>query len=252
MTGRLQGQIAIITGSASGIGRATAEVFAEQGADVVLADINEADLKDTAALVGKHGREALVVPTNVGVAEAIQTLVSSTMDRFGRIDALVNVAGVQRSSYIEDYDDDVWDLMMLINPRSCYLTAKHIVPIMKKQGGGRIINVASNAALNGGPGQSGYAASKGAIVSFTRSLANEVAPAGIRVNSISPGWIDTPFNAPAIAMMGGRDKQDALVDRNVPMRRQGEPREVAEVALFLASDAASFMSGQNLVPSGGE
>jgi NAD(P)-dependent dehydrogenase (short-subunit alcohol dehydrogenase family) len=253
VSGKLTEKVAIITGSASGIGQATADLFAREGADIALADVNEAGLAKTDALVQTTGRRSLVIPTDVSSDASVAELVSRTLAHFGRIDIVVNVAGVQRSCTIEKYDDAIWDQMMSVNPRSCYLTAKHVVPIMKERGaGGVFVNVASTAAINGGPGQTGYAASKAAIVGFSRSLSNEVAPQGIRVNALSPGWTDTPFNEPAINLMGGREKHDELIARAVPMRRQGTTSEIAEAALFLASDASAFMTGHNLVVSGGE
>jgi dihydroanticapsin dehydrogenase len=140
---------------------------------------------------------------------------------------------------------------MEVNPRSCFLGAKYGLPFLVQRGGGVIVNVASLAGLKGGPGMTAYSASKGAIIAFTKALAAELAPANIRVNAMCPGWIDTPFNQPAIDFMGGREVQDRVVEQIVPLGRQGVPEEIATGMLFLASDASSYMTGQALVIDGG-
>lgn len=251
MSKQLIGKVAVITGSATGIGRAAAELFAAEGADLVLADLNVAELDTTADAVREAGARVLVVPTDVADASRVEHLMKSAVATFGGIDIVVNVAGVQRSAPIESYDDNDWDLMMNVNPKSCYLAAKFSVGALRQRGGGAIVNVSSLAAINGGSGQSGYAASKGAINSFTKSLSNEVAKDNIRVNALCPGWVDTPFNKPAIDFMGGPEEQDRLIKQSVPMARQSTPSEIAQSALFLASDASSYMTGQALVVSGG-
>jgi dihydroanticapsin dehydrogenase len=169
----------------------------------------------------------------------------------GGIDVIVNNAGVQRSGRVTEFSEADWDLLMDVNPRSFFFGAKYGVPYLVQHVGGVIVNVASLAGLKGGPGMTAYSASKGAIIAFTKALAAEVAPANIRVNAMCPGWIDTPFNQPAIDFMGGRDVQDRVVEQIVPLGRQGAPEEIATGMLFLASDASSYMTGQALVIDGG-
>lgn len=252
MSGQLVGKVAVITGSATGIGRATAELFAAEGAELVLADTNSAELEAAASSIRSgFDTRVLAVPTDVSAASQVEQLMSAAIAEFGGFDIVVNVAGVQRSAPIESYDDSDWDLMMNVNPKSCYLTAKFGVETLRRRGGGSIVNVSSLAAINGGPGQSGYAASKGAINSFTTSLSNELAKDNIRVNALCPGWVDTPFNQPAIDFMGGAAQQQELIERSVPMARQSTPAEIAKSALFLASDASSYMTGQAIVVAGG-
>ncbi|WP_032379318.1 SDR family NAD(P)-dependent oxidoreductase [Rhodococcoides fascians] len=252
MSGQLVGKVAVITGSATGIGRATAELFAAEGAELVLADTNSAELEAAASSIRSgFDTRVLAVPTDVSAASQVEQLMSAAIAEFGGFDIVVNVAGVQRSAPIESYDDSAWDLMMNVNPKSCYLTAKFGVETLRRRGGGSIVNVSSLAAINGGPGQSGYAASKGAINSFTTSLSNELAKDNIRVNALCPGWVDTPFNQPAIDFMGGAAQQQELIERSVPMARQSTPAEIAKSALFLASDASSYMTGQAIVVAGG-
>ncbi|PKW18491.1 SDR family NAD(P)-dependent oxidoreductase [Saccharopolyspora spinosa] len=249
---QLDSKVAVVTGAASGIGHAVAELFLGEGARVVLADSNVAGLHDATERLRGLGWETLSAkPTNVADADDMAALFAHATQEFGGLDVIVNNAGVQRSGPIETYDDAMWDLMMGVNPRSCYLAAKHGVPALRARGGGAIVNVASLAALNGGPGQSGYAASKGAIVALSRSLANELAPENIRVNALCPGWVDTPFNQPAIDFMGGDERLAEVVRTGVPMQRMSTPEEIAKSVLFLASDASSYMTGEALVVAGG-
>jgi NAD(P)-dependent dehydrogenase (short-subunit alcohol dehydrogenase family) len=183
----------------------------------------------------------------------VQRLMAETQDVFGRLDVIVNNAGVQRSGAVTEFDERDWDLLLGTNPRSCFLTAKHGVPLLAaNETGGTIVNVSSIAGLKGGPGQTAYSASKGAIVAFSRALAAELASQAIRVNCLCPGWVDTPFNAPAIAFMGGRDKQDEMIAATVPLGRQGRPEEIARTIAFLALDDSSYMTGQAIVVDGGQ
>jgi NAD(P)-dependent dehydrogenase (short-subunit alcohol dehydrogenase family) len=248
---QLQGKVAIITGAATGIGRATALLFAKEGASVVVADINEDDAQRTVADIEDKGGSARFVQTDVSEAEDVQALMERSAEEMSGIDVIVNNAGAQRSGAVTEFEESEWDLLMRVNPRSCFLGAKYGVPYLRERGGGSIVNVSSLAGLKGGPGMTAYSASKGAIIAFTRALAEELAPDNIRANSVCPGWIDTPFNEPAIEFMGGRAQQEEMVQQTVPLKRQGTPEEIAPGILYLASDASSYVTGQELVIDGG-
>lgn len=248
---QLSGKAVVITGAATGIGRAAAQLLAREGAAVVIGDINLAGAAEVVETITAAGGRAWAVCVDVASADEMQVLMTTAADQMGGIDVIVNNAGAQRSGLTVDFAEHDWDLLMAVNPRSCFFGAKYGIPHLKARGGGAIVNVASLAGLKGGPGMAAYSASKGAIVAFGKALAAEVARDRIRVNTICPGWIDTPFNQPAIDFMGGRDAQEAAIAQIVPMGRQGTPNEIATGILFLASDAASYMTGQNLVVDGG-
>jgi dihydroanticapsin dehydrogenase len=248
---QLQDKVAIITGAATGIGRATALLFAKEGASVVVADINEDDAHRTVADIEDKGGSARFVQTDVSEAEDVQALMERSAEEMDGIDVIVNNAGAQRSGAVTEFEESEWDLLMRVNPRSCFLGAKYGVPYLRERGGGSIVNVSSLAGLKGGPGMTAYSASKGAIIAFTRALAEELAPDNIRANSVCPGWIDTPFNEPAIEFMGGRAQQEEMVQQTVPLKRQGTSEEIAPGILYLASDASSYVTGQELIIDGG-
>ena len=246
-------RVTVVTGAASGIGKATAAEILGRGETVVVVDRDGARA-DAAVLdlrAAATGGETMAIQADMGVAADVERLFGTVSDRLGGLDAVVNNAGAQRSGPVTSFAESDWDEMFAVNPKSCFLAAKFAVPLLAASEGA-IVNIASIAGLRGGPGQTAYSASKGAIVAFSRALANELAPEGIRVNCLAPGWVDTPFNAPAIENMGGRDALDALVESSVPLKRQGTPEEIAKVAAFLASADASYMTGQTIVVDGGQ
>jgi dihydroanticapsin dehydrogenase len=169
----------------------------------------------------------------------------------GGIDVLINNAGMLPHKAVTDFDVEQWDRVFAVNTRSCFLTVKYTVEHLRKAGGGSIVNMASIAALRGGPGASGYASSKAAVVGLSTALALELARDKIRVNSVCPGWIDTPFNDPAIAFMGGKQVQAAFIQSHTPLQRQGTPEEVAALLLYLASDESAFVTAQAISINGG-
>jgi NAD(P)-dependent dehydrogenase (short-subunit alcohol dehydrogenase family) len=248
---QLEGKRAIITGAATGIGAVTAQMFAREGAAVVVADINEESGQRAVTEIRDQGGKAHFIRTDVTNENEVQALIRQGAEALGGLDILFNNAGAQRSGPITEFEQTQWDLLMAVNPRSCFFGVKHAVPVLRDQGGGSIINMASLAAVKGGAGLTAYAASKGAIVAFTKALAPELAPHGIRVNCVCPGWIDTPFNRPAIDYMGGPEEQERVVKQIVPMGRQGRPEEIAPIVVYLASDGSSYMTGQALVVDGG-
>jgi NAD(P)-dependent dehydrogenase (short-subunit alcohol dehydrogenase family) len=248
---QLEGKRAIITGGATGIGATTARMFAQEGARVVVADINDEVGGRTVAEIRDGGGEAHFIRTDVTRESDVEALVNDGAEALGGLDVLLNNAGAQRSGPVTEFAQDQWDLLMAVNPRSCFFGVKHAVPVLRQAGGGSIINMASLAAVKGGPGLTAYSASKGAIVAFTKALAAELAPHNIRVNAVCPGWIDTPFNQPAIDFMGGREEQERIVKQIVPLGRQGTPEEIAPIVVYLASDGSTYMTGQALVIDGG-
>jgi NAD(P)-dependent dehydrogenase (short-subunit alcohol dehydrogenase family) len=247
----LEGKLAVVTGAATGIGRVTAQLFAREGAQVVIADVNEGEAQKTVDSINEAGGSARFVRTDVSRAEDMQALMDSAAEQMGGIDVIVNNAGAQRSGAVTEFEESEWDLLMRVNPKSCFLGAKYGVPHLRARGGGSIVNVASLAGLKGGSGMTAYSASKGAVIAFSKALAAELAPDRIRVNAMCPGWIDTPFNEPAIEFMGGREEQEEVVRQIVPLQRQGTPEEIAPGILFLASEASSYMTGQALTIDGG-
>jgi dihydroanticapsin dehydrogenase len=241
----------IVTGGASGIGLAVATVLLEAGARVVIADVSPAGTAIVERLAAEHDQRARFVASDVADETAVRDLVRASVDFMGGIDGLVNVAGIQRSGEIADFEAADWDEQMRVNVRSCFLMCREVVPEMRRVGRGSIVTTASGAGMQAAPGMTGYSASKGAIVAFTRSLAVELAPEGIRCNCVAPGWTDTAFNAPVIGYLGGPEAHRELIERSVPLRRQGDPREIAEVVLFLLSDASSYVTAQTVCVDGG-
>jgi NAD(P)-dependent dehydrogenase (short-subunit alcohol dehydrogenase family) len=247
---QLEGKRIVMTGGAANIGRASALLMARHGGHVVIGDIDVAGAEETAALIKEEGGAASVVPTDVTSEAAVKNLVDTAAERLGGLDVGFFNAGLQRSGAVTDFEVAEWDALFMVNPRHCFLGAKHLTPHLRERGGS-IVLTSSIAGIKGGPGMTAYSASKGAIVGFGKALAAELAPHGIRVNTVCPGWIDTPFNQPAINFMGGRDSQEEAVRQVVPLGRQGSPEEVAGGVLFLASEASSYMTGQLLVIDGG-
>jgi NAD(P)-dependent dehydrogenase (short-subunit alcohol dehydrogenase family) len=246
----LEGKRVVLTGCAANIGKATALLFARNGADLVLADVDEA-AEATRQEAEALGAKATFVRTDVTKADDVEALFAAAQDALGGVDVIINNAGIQRAGAITELDEELWDAQMTVNAKSCFLSAKYGVPHLEKAGGGVIVNMASLAGVHGVPGLVGYCASKGAIVAFTRALAAEVASKGIRVNVLCPGFVDTAFNEPVISFMGGTEALERNVAGGVPLGRQGAPDEIAQAFLYLASDMSSYMVGQALVVDGG-
>jgi dihydroanticapsin dehydrogenase len=248
---QLVGKRVVMTGGAANIGRATAILLARHGASLVIGDLDTKGAADTVDTVKRDGGVASFVETDVSSEDAVKNLVDVAAERLGGLDVGFFNAGLQRSGAVTDFPVQDWDALFQVNPRHCFLGAKHLTPHLREAGGGVSVFTASLAAVKGGPGMTAYSASKGAIVGFGRALATELAPDHIRVNTICPGWIDTPFNQPAINFMGGREAQERAVAQVVPLGRQGTPEEIASSVLYLASDASSYMTGQVLIVDGG-
>jgi dihydroanticapsin dehydrogenase len=247
---QLAGRRAVITGAAKGIGRAIAEEFAREGANMVIGDIDAETAQSLAVSLSGNGISAHAARADVGNADDIAELIEGAAARLGGLDIVVNNAGIVRCKTIDDSTLEDWDAIVNVNVRSMFLTIRSALPHLRAAGGGAIVNVGSIAALRPGAGTSIYAASKGAVIGLTRELARELAPDRIRVNCVCPGWIETSFNDATLPFIGGKEGMQALI-REIPMQRMGEPREVATAIAFLASDAASFITGRTLVVDGG-
>ncbi|WP_221794108.1 SDR family NAD(P)-dependent oxidoreductase [Aquisediminimonas sediminicola] len=240
--GILKDKVAIITGGSSGIGRAMAERFHAEGARVLLVDIN--GKQD--AVAAEIGPNASGFQADVTKAADVKAMVDAAVERFGRLDILLNNAGTDGVSVsITEYPEEEYERVLAVNVRSVFLGMKYAIPVMRKNGGGAIVNTASTAGVVGFANMPAYCASKGAVVQLTRSAAMECAHEGIRINAVCPGPIRTDMTANIPA-----DIMKAVVGRT-PMARYGEPDEIAKVALFLASDLGSFVTGAVMLADGG-
>ena len=247
----MDGKRVLFLGGASGIGAATIRLFAERGAAIAFGDIQTergealaAEIRDAGVKISFHQADA----TN----EAdVSRLASAAVSELGGLDVFVSIAGIASASPIEDMPVEMWDAVMNVNAKSCFLGAKYSVPHLKAAGGGVIVNTASIAGLRGmGSGSAHYAASKGAVIGFSRALAAELAPT-IRVNCICPGHTKTGFNDPFFNIRGGYDAFLQVMPTVIALQREAEPEEIAKAMLFLASDQSSFITGTALVVDGG-
>ncbi len=248
---QLSGKVALITGAASGIGRATALLFAGEGAAVAVADRNAEAGDRAAAEITRSGGRAISEPVDVSRASDCHRVVERALSEFRKIDILFNNAGIIRRASVADLSEEDWDRVMDVNVKSIYLLSREVIPHMRKSGGGTIINTASGWGLVGGANAAVYCASKGAVVLLTRAMAIDHGPENIRVNCICPGDTDTSMLREEAQQLG-QDKDRFLTDSaKRPLGRVGTPEEIAQAALYLASDASSFVTGTALVVDGG-
>jgi NAD(P)-dependent dehydrogenase (short-subunit alcohol dehydrogenase family) len=247
----LKDKVALITGGASGIGRATALLFAQEGAAVLVADINselgQAAVQEIQSLGGRAG----FILCDVTHAEDCRRAVDATLEQFGRLDILFNNAGIIRRADVVETTEEEWDRVLAVNLKSIFLMSKYTVPVMAKAGRGAIINTSSGWGLKGGPKAVSYCASKGAVVNMTRAMAIDHGAQNIRVNCICPGDVDTPMLRHEAQQLG-QPEADFLAEAAIrPLRRFGKPVEIAQAVLYLASDASSYVTGAALVVDGG-
>lgn len=249
--GRLEGKVAVITGAASGIGRATAILFAKEGARLVLADWHEEGLKETLELVLQAGGEAVIQRTNVAIEEEVKRLIEVALHNYSAIDIVCNNAGItgQLASLGEEDGED-WHKVYGVNVLGAVFTTKHVSGHMRERRSGAIVNTASVAGIRSGAGTNAYSASKAALINFTQTSACDLGGYNIRVNAVCPGLIETGMTKPVFDLARDKGKLDKLGNR-CELRRYGLPEEVAAAILFLAGDEASFVTGQALPVDGG-
>jgi NAD(P)-dependent dehydrogenase (short-subunit alcohol dehydrogenase family) len=248
-TSSLQGKTAIVTGASRGIGEAIAVAFAEAGARVVLASRKQQDLDRVAARITAAGGQALALAAHTGKAHDVERLVAAAAERFGGVDVLVNNAATNPYfGPLLDTPEAAWDKTFEVNLKGSFTAARAVIRHLRARGaGGSIVNVASVAGLRAAPFQGCYGMTKAALISMTQTLAAEVGPAGVRVNAIAPGLVETRF---AAAIVGNDSLRQHVVGRT-PLGRHAQPSEIVGAALFLASDAASYVNGHTLVVDGG-
>jgi NAD(P)-dependent dehydrogenase (short-subunit alcohol dehydrogenase family) len=248
---QLAGKVALITGAASGIGRATALLFAREGATIALADVNAEAGPRVADEITQSGGRAFFEPMDVTRAADCRRLTERVIREFGRIDILFNNAGIIRRATVLDLSEDDWDRVMAVNVKSIYLLSREVIPHMQKAGDGVIINTASGWGLVGGAKAAVYCASKGAVVLLTKAMAIDHGPQNIRVNCICPGDTDTGMLREEAQQLGEANSRFLAESAKRPLGRVGTPDEIAQAALYLASDASSFVTGTALVVDGG-
>ena len=251
---RLESKVALITGGGSGIGRACAEMFAREGAKVAVSDISLERAQATTQFVTSHGGEAIAISGDVSVGDDAQNIVSATVEKFGKLDVLVNSAGVSARNAMPkgSSPEEIWDKVMDVNLKGTYMVSWHAVPEMAKSGGGSIINLSSIMGLVGYPvgmggGFNPYNPSKGGVLQFTRNLAIDSASKNVRVNCICPGYVETNLTSALTKDAEALSRLETLH----PIGRLGQPEEIAYAALYLASDESGFVTGTPLVVDGG-
>lgn len=244
---RLKGKVAIITGGASGIGKATAILFAEHGAKIVVADIDEKGANQTVTDIHETGNEAIYVQTDVTISDNTERMVTETVSTYGKLDILLSSAGIAMRLPVADLPEADWHRCLEVNLTGVYLCAKAAIPAMRRNGGGSIINLSSIYGLVGADVRAAYVASKGGVTNLTRGMALDYAEENIRINCICPGFVETPLVAGVVKTP---EEYRKLADRH-PMRRLAQPEEIAYGALYLASDESAFVTGIALPIDGG-
>jgi 3-oxoacyl-[acyl-carrier protein] reductase len=242
---RLQDRTAIITGGGRGIGRTTALLFAQEGANIVIADVDESSGREAVEAIEDEGGNAIFVATNVVDADETRALAESAIEAFGQIDILVNNAGITRDATLKKMDEEAFDLVVDVNLKGVFNCTKAVLPYLKKSAHGRILNAASVVGLYGNFGQTNYVASKSGVIGMTKTWARELGRKGITVNAVAPGFVDTPMVETV------PDKVMAMLKEKTPLQRLGRPEDIANAYRFLASDEAAFITGTVLSVDGG-
>ncbi|QHW35529.1 SDR family oxidoreductase (plasmid) [Paenibacillus rhizovicinus] len=248
--GRLAGKSVIITGAASGIGLGTAELFMEEGAKLVLVDLQPEMLEQAVTRLHDASGECVSVCGDVSEPYTITRAVQRAIETYGKIDVVFNNAGIMPTGPVTEYPDESWDRVMAVNLKSMFMMCKMVIPEMLKQGGGSIVNMSSVMAGLTEPGYTAYTASKAGIIGLTKEIAVSYSEQGIRCNAICPGWVDTEMNRKVAEDMGGMDKLQPLIKRQQPLGRMATVREVGYAVLFLASDESTAVSGSCLYVDG--
>lgn len=243
--GIFDGKTAIVTGAARGIGRAIAEELARNGANLGLCDLNAEWLADTAAAAEALGAKVTCVSVNVSDGEAVNAAVAEIIEKMGSVDILINNAGITKDGLMMRMSEADWDAVLSVNLKGTFLFTKAVARPMMKQRSGAIVNIASIIGLIGNAGQCNYAASKAGVIALTKSTAKELASRNIRVNAVAPGFIESKMTE-----VLSDDVKQKMLDQ-IPMKRLGQPADIARTVMFLASDAASYITGQTLTISGG-
>ncbi len=252
MPGQFDGKVASVTGAASGIGRAVALAFGRQGAKVVVSDVARQGGDETVRLLKEAGGEALFVPCDVSQSKEVERLISTTVASYGRLDAAVNNAGIEGVlTTVVDYPEEMWQKVININLTGSWLCMKYEIPQMLKQGGGAIVNMASILGIVGFATASAYTAAKHGLIGLTQVTALEYATQGIRVNAVCPGFIETPMVMQRGVAAGSHPEAYQQIAALHPIKRLGKPEEIAAAAVWLCSDAASFVTGAFLPVDGG-
>lgn len=248
---KLGGKVAIVTGGASGIGRATARLFAAEGAAVVVVDVSTAAGQEVARQINHSGGQAIFVQADVSQPAACEQAVQRTVAEFGRLDILFNNAGIIRRTTVLDIEPEEWDRVMAVNVKSVYLMSRAAIPVMAAAGGGVIVNTASGWGLVGGRQAASYCASKGAVVLLTKAMALDHGPQNIRVNCVAPGDTDTPMLRHEAEQLGQPGEQFLAEAAARPLGRYGRPEDIARAVLYLACDDSAYVTGTSLVVDGG-
>ena len=243
--GQLDGKIAIVTGAARGIGRSIAEKLAAEGADLALCDLKQEWLAETAAAVAAKGRRAECFAADVANGASVDAAVAAILKAFGRIDVLVNNAGITKDTYLVRMTDEDWDAVLNVNLKGTFMFTRSALKPMMKQRSGSVVNIASIIGLIGNAGQCNYAASKGGVIAFTKSVAKEFASRNVRANAVAPGFIETKMTE----VLPEEIRKKML--EAIPLGRFGSPEDVANVVLFLASDTSAYVTGQVISCNGG-